>query len=281
MAWFDFKKATKKADGWLTEAEGNSLYRVAKKIKAGNAIVEIGSWKGRSTICLGHGSKDGNKATIFAVDPHLGSSEHQKMFGAVDTFKEFRQNISQAGLGKYVKPMRETSRQAAKRLNKSIEFVFIDGAHEYKLVGLDFKLWFPKVITGGILAFHDSWHILGPNLITAIALLTSSKIKNPKLVDTITYFEKVERNSFFDQLNNIMFVMYRTLFGIHGFLRLKLKGSNPPSPSQTWLRSHVAKGSVDGARDFVPDEGKYHLVPPEAREEDTPSVSSRELHLKG
>jgi len=223
---FDFNKETKNVGGWLTEAEGLSLYNAAKKIKHGNVVVEIGSWKGKSTICLGDGSKDGNKVKIFAIDPHIGSSEHQKMFNKkVDTFEEFKQNINRAGIAEFVEPIRDTSENAARNFNQKIEFAFIDGAHEYSFVRLDFKLWFPRVMNGGVLAFHDSWHFIGPNLATAILLLTSSKIKNPRLVDTITYFEKVERNSLFDRLKNIIFVIYRTLFGISGFLRLKYQGS--------------------------------------------------------
>ena len=222
---FDFNKATKNVGGWLTEAEGLFLYDTARKIKTGNAIVEVGSWKGKSTICLGNGSRDGNKIKIFAVDPHIGSSEHHKMLGKVDTFKEFKQNINRAGIAEFVEPIRDTSKNATKNFNQRIEFAFIDGAHEYSFVRLDFKLWFPKVMNDGVLAFHDSWHFIGPNLATAIPILTSSKIKNPRLVDTITYFEKVERNSLFDRLKNISFVIYRALFGIRGFFRLKYQGN--------------------------------------------------------
>ncbi len=222
---FDFNKATKNVGGWLTEVEGLSLYNAAKKIKTGNVIVEVGSWKGKSTICLGNGSKDGNKVKIFAIDPHIGSSEHQKMFGEVDTFEEFKQNINKAGVAEFIEPIRDTSESAANNFNQQIEFAFIDGAHEYSFVKLDFNLWFPKVMNGGILALHDSWHFIGPNFATAIPLLASSKIKNPRLVDTITYLEKVERNSIFDRLKNIGFVIYRTLFSVRGFLRLKYQGS--------------------------------------------------------
>ncbi len=222
---FNFNKATENVEGWLTEAEGLSLYNTTKKIKAGNVIVEVGSWKGKSTICLGNGSRDGNKVKIFAIDPHIGSSEHHKMFGKVDTFEEFKQNVNRAGISEFIELIRDTSENAAKNFNQRIEFAFIDGAHEYKFVKLDFKLWFPKVINGGVLAFHDSWHFIGPNLVTAIPLLTSSKIKNPRLVDTLTCFEKVERNSLFDRCRNVGFVIYRILFGIGGFLRLKYQGS--------------------------------------------------------
>lgn len=221
---FDFNKATYNISGSLTELEGLFLYRAAKKVESKNAIIEIGSWKGKSTIGLGNGSKDGNKAKIYAIDPHIGSSEHQKKFGKVDTFEEFKQNINKAGIAEYVEPVRDTSENAAKNFTQPVDFAFIDGAHEYEFVRLDFELWFPKVMNGGVLAFHDSWHLIGPNLATVIPLLISSKIRNPKLIDTITYFEKVERNSLFDRFRNIGFVIYRTLFGIGGFLRLRHKG---------------------------------------------------------
>jgi predicted O-methyltransferase YrrM len=223
---FDFKKATKNVGGWLTEAEGLFLYDTAKTIKTGNVMVEVGSWKGKSTICLSNGSKEGNKVKIYAIDPHIGSSEHQKKFGKVDTFEEFKQNIHRNGIAELIEPIRDTSENAAKNFKHPVEFAFIDGAHEYKYVRLDLKLWFPKVKNGGILAFHDSWHFIGVNLATAIPLLTSSKIKNPRLVDTITYFQKVEKNSFLDRLFNVIFFIYRTFFGIVGFLRLKYRGSN-------------------------------------------------------
>ena len=123
----DFNKATENVGGWLTEAEGLSLYDIAKKIKTGNVIVEVGSWKGKSTICLGNGSKDGNKVKIFAIDPHIGSSEHQKMFGKVDTFEEFKQNINKAGISEFVEPVRDTSENAAKNFNQRIEFALFFG----------------------------------------------------------------------------------------------------------------------------------------------------------
>lgn len=220
---FNFKKETENVGGWLSEAEGLFLYNTAKEIKTGNVIVEIGSWKGKSTICLGSGSKGGNNALIFAIDPHTGSSTYQKKFGKIDTFEEFEQNISRAGISELVKPIKNTSENASKDFNHKIEFIFIDGAHEYSLVKLDFKLWFPKVINGGILAFHDSCQFLGPILTTAIPLLISSKVRNPRLIDSITYFEKVRRNSLFNRVQNITFLIYRTLFGVSGLLIKILK----------------------------------------------------------
>ncbi len=221
----DFKNNIAKIGGWLTEAEGIFLYQTAKEVDRGDAIVEIGSWKGKSTICLGRGTQGGNGAKTFAVDPHIGSSEHHKMFGEVDTYQEFLQNIKNAGIEEYIKPIHKTSEEASKNFHEPIGFLFVDGAHEFKFVQLDIKSWFSKVKDGGIIAFHDTWGFPGPNLATAILLLTSPQIKNPKLVDTITYCEKVKKNSFYDRAKNIIFLLYRTLFGWIGTIKLGRKGT--------------------------------------------------------
>lgn len=213
----DFKKDIAFLGGWLTANEGLFLYKTAQTISPDRAIVEIGSWKGRSTVCLAKGSLDGYRATVYAVDLHTGSSEHVKMFGhAVDTYADFLENIRVAGVDQVVWPLRQTSAQAAADFHKPIGLLFIDGAHEFKLVELDYRSWFPKVENGGTIAIHDSWHFPGPHLMTAIILLFSSKVKNPKLIDTITCFTKVEKNSWFNRVYNL-------IFGVYGFLKLKYK----------------------------------------------------------
>ncbi|MGZ4924459.1 MAG: hypothetical protein ACXV5H_10990, partial [Halobacteriota archaeon] len=51
------KNAAKDTEGWLADIEGTLLYTLGKNCKANGAIVEIGSWKGKSTIFLAKGSK--------------------------------------------------------------------------------------------------------------------------------------------------------------------------------------------------------------------------------
>ena len=52
----------------LEEKEGEFLYNMAKDCRVEKGvIVEIGSFKGRSTICLGKGSRAGSKVRIYAI----------------------------------------------------------------------------------------------------------------------------------------------------------------------------------------------------------------------
>ena len=211
--------------GWLTRREAEFLYRLAFQIKNPKVIVEIGSWKGKSTVCLGRGVQAGHKAKIFAIDPHVGSSEHQRKFGKVDTFKEFLQNIKKAKVEKNISPIRDYSQNVADKFKEKIGFLFIDGAHEFKYVYQDYKQWFPKLENNGIISFHDSWHFPGPHLVILGLALFSSRVRMAGLADTITYFQKVRKNSFFDRLRNIAFCFYHFFAGFLGFLRLKYFGS--------------------------------------------------------
>ena len=44
------RKLTQRVEGWLTEREGRLLFNLARKCSGKGVIVEIESWKGKSTI---------------------------------------------------------------------------------------------------------------------------------------------------------------------------------------------------------------------------------------
>lgn len=222
---FDFKSSVSKIDGWLTKREAEFLYQIARGIPGSGKIIEIGSWKGRSTICLGAGSRDGHRAKIYSIDPHTGSSEHRLMFGQVNTYREFLQNIITAGVHRFITPLKLTSQDAAVKLSGPVDFIFIDGAHEYSYVSLDYQLWFPRLKEGSKIAFHDSWHTPGVHLFTACLLLTSRNIRNPVLLDTLTVMEKVTKNTPGDRLYNALFVFYRLLIGWIGWIKMVISGT--------------------------------------------------------
>ncbi len=196
------KRLVKRIDGWLTDNEGELLYNLAKSCKGDGVIVEIGSWKGKSTIWLAKGSKAGNKLKVYAVDPHTGSSEHREMYGKVWTFEEFRRNIKDARVDDIVIPVLKTSEQATKFFDEPVEFIFIDGAHEYQLVKLDFELWFPRLIDGGIIAFHDTTWSAGPKEVAKEYVYKSEHFRNAGLVGSITFAEKVKQNCLRDRIRN-------------------------------------------------------------------------------
>jgi len=189
-------------EGWLARAEGKLLCRLAQRCTGRGVIVEIGSWKGKSTVWLGSGSRMGSQTKVHAIDPHTGSPEHHDLFGQVWTFHEFQRNIRQVGLDDIVVPRVEASVPAASNFAEPVELIFIDGLHEYEGVKADFDAWVPKVIDGGIVAFHDTTGWDGPKRVVIDHLFKSRNFRKVGFVCSITYGEKVAQNTRLDRLRN-------------------------------------------------------------------------------
>lgn len=197
-------KTKNSINGWLTNKEATVLYNLAKNCPQNKAIVEIGSWKGRSTVCLASGSSKGNKAKIYAIDPHTGSNEHKRKLGEVWTFDEFKENIKIAGLTEYVTPLVKTSEEASKTFDKEIGVLFIDGDHSFEAVKQDLELWFPKVTDGGMIVFHDAVTTAWKGVATFVEeeVYRSKRFKRPKIASSVVYAQKVKKNSSLDRLEN-------------------------------------------------------------------------------
>ena len=152
-------------EGWLSQAEGIVLYSYAYANKLGD-IVEIGSYKGKSTCWLAAGIHDsGSKHKVYAIDPFTGSKEHKDKVGKVlntgglfngNTFEDFKNNIERFSLKNYVLPGIMTSKEAVEDWDGPIGVLFIDGSHEYEDVRFDFLSWSKFVPDGGIIILHDT-----------------------------------------------------------------------------------------------------------------------------
>ncbi|TSC95187.1 MAG: hypothetical protein CEN87_199 [Parcubacteria group bacterium Licking1014_1] len=213
--------------GFLANDEGEFLFNLARTGKGRGVIVEIGSWKGASTIWLGKGSKKGNQVKIYAIDPHTGALNPDKSLienqnKELQTFEEFKKNIKNAKLDDIVIPLVKTSEEAAKDFDRPVELIFIDGDHKYESVKLDFDLWFPKVVDRGIMAFHDSVgdSFLGPKKVVCDMMYKSKYFKNIGVVNSITFAQKVKRNSLRDRIENRYKLFSKNLYILAGKLHL-------------------------------------------------------------
>lgn len=195
---------TNQVDGWLTDNEGRLLYNLASSCTGRGVIVEIGSWKGKSTIWLANGSKKGSNIKVFAIDPHEGIVTEEKVFSS--SYEDFRNFISIAKVDDIVNPIVKTSEDAVKTFTEQVELIFIDGLHEYDYVKLDFELWFPKLLEGGIMAFHDAFSP-GVNKVIKEKVFKSSSFIEIKFVDSILYARKVGKIYIKDRISN-WFVYY-------------------------------------------------------------------------
>jgi predicted O-methyltransferase YrrM len=137
-------------EGWLSDAQGRALFDAAASSTGAGVIVEIGSWKGRSTTWLAAGARLAGQR-VYAVDPHRGSREDP----GADTLNEFLGNLARNGLADVVEPLVMSSEEAAASMTRPIEVLFIDGDHSYQGVRRDAELWLPRLMDGGKVLFHD------------------------------------------------------------------------------------------------------------------------------
>jgi len=139
------------AQGWMTEEELTYLATAASK---SSVIVEVGAYKGRSTLAMAQNTN----GIVYAVDHWQGSPEHQSElsnYPAGWLFDEFTTNME--GITN-VHPISRSSLQTAawfKATGKTADFIFIDGSHDFESVKSDIEAWAPMLSENGILAGHD------------------------------------------------------------------------------------------------------------------------------
>lgn len=160
--------------GWLRDVEGASLYESVLQAPT-PVVVELGSWKGRSTVWLASGVRDRGEGTVCAVDHWEGSSESQVHgrllagYGKDQLYHEFRANLERVGLSDLVTPIKLTTTQAARSwpADRQIGLLFVDASHDYADVRRDFEYWSPYLAPGGLIAFHDVHSWPGPTRVVS------------------------------------------------------------------------------------------------------------------
>ena len=157
--------------GWFYNPE--FYHHVVSNIANGSTMVEIGAWRGKSTCCLAsYVKQSGKDIKVISVDTWEGSDEavHRDIIKSMDStlYDDFISNLKMCGVDGLVEPMRMTSVEASKAFkDDSVDFVMIDGAHDYDSVKSDIDSWLPKVRKGGLIAGDDyskSW----PGVIKAV-----------------------------------------------------------------------------------------------------------------
>lgn len=149
----------KDVPGLISEATGNTLYHLARRVPSRQLIVEIGAYQGRSTCFLAAGSMRGNKARVMSIDPWTtgelpGPTARGVHYLKQSTEDAYHQHLKDCGIDALVDPIRSMS-QHAPLPNKSIGLLWIDGAHDYESVKADIRRFTPLVARGGYVVIDD------------------------------------------------------------------------------------------------------------------------------
>lgn len=154
-------------EGWLTEAQARRLDAAARRVEGGGRIVEIGSFRGRSTIVLARAAGEG--VELVAIDPHLGSDRGPQEIAADEALGEedvrrFRDNLARHGVLERVRHVRRRSGDALDAVEGQVDLLWVDGAHRYGPARDDVRRWGARVRPGGAMLVHDAWSSLGVTL---------------------------------------------------------------------------------------------------------------------
>jgi hypothetical protein len=169
--------------GWFSAVEGAQLYKTAMEaLKVSDTILEVGSFKGRSTSVLARACKDtGEGRKVYAVDPHMGDVNLPQNIG--ESFTEFTANMKALGFQNIVAPIRQRSEDTT--IDFPLGMLFIDGLHDYEHVKIDWQKFGPFVRDGGFVCFHD-YEPNYPGVIKlADELIASGKLKRVTLVGSL------------------------------------------------------------------------------------------------
>lgn len=147
--------------GWFSFP---AIYEAAvKDAHDGAHFVEVGSWKGRSAafMCV-EIINSGKRIRFDCVDTWEGSAteRHQSDPAVINgtLYQEFLKNLYPAmpsmrfPLGTYRMPSVEAAEQFK---DASLDFIMIDGAHDYESASADIAAWWPKLKPGGTMAGDD------------------------------------------------------------------------------------------------------------------------------
>jgi len=152
-------------EGWMLPAELLHLYESAQ---GKQRIIEVGSWKGRSThaLCSGAAKTGG---IVWAVDHFRGSADGRDLTHGADpdeVYKAFTQNTKQF---ENLFVHRADSLEAAKSFPDGYaDLLFIDGEHTEDACRADIMAWARKVKDGGILCGHDYDPRTWPGVVAAV-----------------------------------------------------------------------------------------------------------------
>jgi hypothetical protein len=173
--------------GYIGEREFGALATLFVSAPRHGVSVEIGSFRGRSTVGLAALAAHYGLGPIISIDPHSApSATDPDLGGQPSSFADFLQALEHSGTREQVEVHRAASRDVAPAWNRPIRFLWIDGDHTYRGAKSDFDMFLPHVIDRGIVALHDTLHEFeGPIRVFVEDMLRSDRFGPAGLLHSI------------------------------------------------------------------------------------------------
>ncbi|MDQ6961782.1 MAG: class I SAM-dependent methyltransferase [Mariprofundaceae bacterium] len=147
-------------EGHLSDHEVDFLTLASAVPSATGEVLEIGSFKGKSTIVLAKSAKHAGDAHtgLWACDPFTSPTVTCPDLEEDSSFSDFERNLRSADVTADVRVFQDYSDQLALTWNTSLRLLWIDGDHTFAGAKKDFDNFSPWLVDGAIIAFHDTLH---------------------------------------------------------------------------------------------------------------------------
>lgn len=140
--------------GLISDVQGERLAQLAVEVPPDQAIVELGSYKGKSTAYLASSGHD-----VYAVDRWTLGGQHnpdteRRGYADPATFAAFHQQLDRAGVAERVTAIiADTGDVGRGWAGPPVGLLFIDADHDESAVRADLAAWEPHCV--GVIAFDD------------------------------------------------------------------------------------------------------------------------------
>ncbi len=132
---------------FLREREAANFNRILALLPKNARVLEIGTFKGWTSILMCRLKKD---LKVTTIDPHFGFPKHPELSSSE---AEVNKNIASRKFEDKIKHIKTSSQEFI--TSEKFDFIFIDGDHTFEGVKFDFNKFFPNLKKDGIIAFHD------------------------------------------------------------------------------------------------------------------------------
>jgi len=162
------------------------LERLYELAQGKHMAVEIGAWKGRSSVAISSALADNGR--LYCIDPWWDDLYSPDSFDVDDHYGEcldkmtayhlFRRNIRQMGVDDRIIPLIAASHDIDKYFKDgSLDVLFLDGDHAEHMILKDLLKWQPKCKPDGVLC-GDDYDMAGvQKAVDAVAKLNRYKVE--------------------------------------------------------------------------------------------------------
>ncbi len=233
-------------EGYLSPNEIRFLSLLAAYPTTEGEILEIGSFKGKSTIILAKAAALTDNPFVNAVDPMIAPSETDPdLRGDASSFPDFQKNIESKDVAERIRLHKTFSYELAKIWSQPIRLLWIDGDHTYKGTKLDFDGFYDHLEDGAIIAIHDVLHAFeGGARVFMEDVLLSPNFGACGFVGSIAWsqFHKDEQKGW--QYREEKMKLYKRLSRLIPYVVFKKELQGLEKKMYKLLRSRVPRGAM-------------------------------------